>query len=93
VFNVGVNGRIILEWILGKECEMWTGFIWVRIGTSGGPCEHGNEPSSFTTGREFIGFSLKTLLHVVSWLVREISWGGGVGESRKQMLNVVPRSI
>jgi hypothetical protein len=24
---------------------MWARFIWLRIGTSGGSCEHGNEPS------------------------------------------------
>jgi hypothetical protein len=33
--------RIILEWILGK---LRTGFIWLRIRTSGGLFEHGNEP-------------------------------------------------
>jgi hypothetical protein len=28
--------RIILKWILKKQDEgMWTGFIWLRIGTSG----------------------------------------------------------
>jgi hypothetical protein len=31
------DDRIILEWILEKECEkVWTGFIWLRIRTSGG---------------------------------------------------------
>jgi hypothetical protein len=24
---------------------VWTGLIWLRIGTSGGSCEHGNETS------------------------------------------------
>jgi hypothetical protein len=24
---------------------VWIGLIRLRIGTSGGPCEHGNEPS------------------------------------------------
>jgi hypothetical protein len=29
--------RIILEWILGKyDGRLWAGFIWLRIGTSGG---------------------------------------------------------
>ena len=23
----------------------WTGLIWLRIGTGGGPCKSGNEPS------------------------------------------------
>jgi hypothetical protein len=32
-----LNGRIILEWILGKYGGMvCTGCIWFRIGTSGG---------------------------------------------------------
>jgi hypothetical protein len=32
-----IDGRIILEEILGK-CggKVWTGFIWLKIGTSGG---------------------------------------------------------
>jgi len=35
--DLGVDGRIILEWILGKwGVWMWTGFIWLGIGTSGG---------------------------------------------------------
>jgi len=30
----GVDGRIILEWILGKWCrKLWTGFIWIRMET------------------------------------------------------------
>jgi hypothetical protein len=36
--DLGVDGRVIFEWILGKSSgKMWTGFIWLRIGTSGGP--------------------------------------------------------
>jgi len=34
---VGVGGRIILIWILGREGSMGrTGFGWLRIGSSGG---------------------------------------------------------
>jgi len=34
---LGVHGRIILEWILGKwGGKVWTGFVWLRIGTNGG---------------------------------------------------------
>jgi hypothetical protein len=34
--DLGVYGKIILEWILGKYGgEVWTGCIWLRIGTSG----------------------------------------------------------
>jgi hypothetical protein len=34
---VGVDGRIILEWILGKYGgKVWTRCIWLGIWTSGG---------------------------------------------------------
>jgi hypothetical protein len=40
-----MDGRIILKWILKKYDEkVWTGFIWLWTGTSGGLCEHSNEP-------------------------------------------------
>jgi len=36
--GLDVDGRIILEWVLGdKGGKVWTGWIWLRIGTSGGP--------------------------------------------------------
>jgi hypothetical protein len=32
-----IGCRIILKWILNKCCPMmWMGFIWLRLGTSGG---------------------------------------------------------
>jgi hypothetical protein len=35
--DLDVDGRIILKCILGIYCgKLWTGFIWFRIGTSGG---------------------------------------------------------
>jgi hypothetical protein len=35
--QLGVNARIILEWILEKySVKLWTRFIWLRIGTVGG---------------------------------------------------------
>jgi hypothetical protein len=35
--DLGVDGRIILECMLGKYGErVWTGFMWFRIETSGG---------------------------------------------------------
>jgi hypothetical protein len=34
--GLGIEGRIILEWILEKQCgKLWTGFIWLRIRSSG----------------------------------------------------------
>jgi hypothetical protein len=36
--DLGVGGRIILEWILWKQGEkLWTGCIWLRIGPSSWP--------------------------------------------------------
>jgi hypothetical protein len=35
--DLDVDRRIILEWILEKFIgKVWTGFIWLRIRTSGG---------------------------------------------------------
>jgi hypothetical protein len=34
--DLGVDGIIILEWILKLVGRAWTGCIWLRIGTSGG---------------------------------------------------------
>ena len=35
--DVGVKGRIIINWVLRKQDgRAWTEFIWVRIGISGG---------------------------------------------------------
>jgi hypothetical protein len=34
--DLGVDRRIILEWIVGKQGgKMWIGFIWLRVGPSG----------------------------------------------------------
>jgi hypothetical protein len=34
--DLGVDGRIPLEWILKKQNgRAWTGFIWLRIGANG----------------------------------------------------------
>jgi len=33
--DLGVDGKIILEWILGKwGGNVWTGFIWFRTGNT-----------------------------------------------------------
>jgi hypothetical protein len=35
--DLGVDGRTILECVLEEQDgKVWTGFIWLRIGTSGG---------------------------------------------------------
>jgi hypothetical protein len=35
--DLGIDGKIILELILGKQGgKVWTGCIWLRIGTSSG---------------------------------------------------------
>jgi hypothetical protein len=35
--DIDVDWKAILEWILGKQGgKMWTAFMWVRMGTSGG---------------------------------------------------------
>jgi hypothetical protein len=33
---------------------MLIGFVWLRIGTGGGSCEHGNEPFDSIKGSEFL---------------------------------------
>jgi hypothetical protein len=34
--DLGIGGRIILEFIFRKYCrKLWTGVIWLRIGTGG----------------------------------------------------------
>jgi hypothetical protein len=43
--DLGVDVRIILKFILSElGVRMWTGLICLRIGPSGGLCEHCNEP-------------------------------------------------
>jgi hypothetical protein len=43
-----------LKRILGKKGgRVWIGFMWLKIGTDGGSCEHGNKPSGSIKGGEF----------------------------------------
>jgi hypothetical protein len=35
--DLAMNWKVILKWILDKhDRKMWTGFIWLKIETSGG---------------------------------------------------------
>jgi hypothetical protein len=35
--DISLGGKILLEWIMGEKCgKVLNGFIWLRIGTSGG---------------------------------------------------------
>jgi len=36
--------------------KIWTGFNWLRIGISGGCCEHGNELSGSMEVGELFGY-------------------------------------
>ena len=39
--DVGVDGKIIIKWILKKwEEETWTGLLWLSIGTGTFECSH-----------------------------------------------------
>jgi hypothetical protein len=34
--NLGIDGKIILEWILNRwDGKLWTGLIWLVLGISG----------------------------------------------------------
>jgi hypothetical protein len=53
--DLGVDGKIILRWTFRKwDVGIWTGSSWLRIGTGGGTCDCGNEPSGSIKCREFL---------------------------------------
>ena len=68
-----LSGRIILKWIL-KKCDgkQWIGFICLKIRSSGGCCEFGDEIPPFIkcfkffTSRAAVSFSGNVLFRVVS---------------------------
>ena len=50
-----VAGRIIFRWIFRKwDVGVWTGSIWLRIGTGGVTCESSNVPSGSTKCGKFL---------------------------------------
>jgi hypothetical protein len=51
----GVDARIILRWIFRKlDVGIWTKSSWFKIGTGGGNCECGYEPSGSIKCGEFL---------------------------------------
>jgi hypothetical protein len=58
-----------------KHCSrMWTGCISVRIVSSGGSCEHGNETSGYIKGGEFLDYLSDHQLFKYD----SAPWGGGL---------------
>jgi hypothetical protein len=46
---------VALKWILKKQgVRMWAGFMWLRIGTVEGFCEHDNKPLGSIRGMKFL---------------------------------------
>jgi len=53
--ELDVDVRIILKWVFEeKDLRTWTGFIWVRTGTSRGPVEGRNELRGSIKYSEFL---------------------------------------
>jgi len=51
----GIDGKIILRWIIRKwDVGAWTGLIWLRIGPGGDTCKCGNEPLGSIKCGEFL---------------------------------------
>jgi hypothetical protein len=52
---LGLDVKIILKCILGKYGGgLWTGCIWLRIGTNEVPFEHGNKPLDSINAGNFL---------------------------------------
>lgn len=49
----GINGRIIIRWILHKKREFGIGRSGFGCGQLADPCEGSNEPSGFHKCKEF----------------------------------------
>ena len=71
--NLGIDGRIMLKWILKESVgRAWSGFFWLRLGTWG-DCKKSNEPSGFRKCREFVNWLLSKDSAPWSWLV-SVQW-------------------
>jgi hypothetical protein len=53
--ELGVDGVIILEWVLKEQAvRMWTQLNVLRTGSIGHRCEHDSEPQEFIKIEEFL---------------------------------------
>jgi hypothetical protein len=52
--DVGVDGRITLEWLLEQSIRIWTVFTWVRTHMVVGSCERSNDLSVSMKHVEFL---------------------------------------
>jgi hypothetical protein len=64
----------ILKWAIENGMKMWTGFVWLRIGTMAGTCEHGNEPMGSIKDGEFIDYQLPTIGSLLCLILTVQSW-------------------
>jgi len=55
--DTGVNGRVILKLFLKEQkTNLWTGFMWFKLGVNDRFLwTHANELSGTTKGEEFLG--------------------------------------
>jgi hypothetical protein len=38
--GIYIDGSITLKWNLKKQCEVWTGFVWLRVGSGSSNSEY-----------------------------------------------------
>jgi hypothetical protein len=53
----GLDGdeRVMFKhFLINQDVRVWTGLIWLKIGTRVSCCEHGNEPLGTIKCREFL---------------------------------------
>jgi hypothetical protein len=52
----GLDGKIILKWLLKWDGGTWIGLIWLRMGLVAGTCKRHSEPSLSIKCGEFLDF-------------------------------------